>query len=109
LFAPLPSLTLLDIPSRIVVASLLQNTVIDLLRLQHSASPNQSWSAILIAVASFGSMLYPELIPLVLTGQIIAALWLLRDEQKSRDLKGAVKAAQKRIDELMAEIVEKRS
>lgn len=102
--AETPPLESLDHKSRIAIATMLQNIAMDLLRLQYASTPNQSWTALALAIAGFVTLLFPKAISWVLILQLLIAFWLVGEEQKLRDLKRATTAAQARIDEMMMAI-----
>lgn len=87
--------------SRIIVTSMLQNAVIDLLRIQHFAAPNTAPSAIMMALANFVALMYPAILPYALIAQVLIALWLAGQEQRLRELKRATGIAQAQVDMLL--------
>jgi hypothetical protein len=99
---PLPPPNDLDVQTRIIVTSVLQNAVIDLLRIQHFSVPNTAPSAILMALVNFSALLYPVILPYSLIAQVLIALSLVGKEQRLRELKRATDVAQAKVDILLA-------
>ena len=100
----LPPLDELDLQSRIIVTAMLQNAVIDLLRIQHFSSPNTAASAVTMALANFVALFFPDILPYTLIAQVLIALWLAGQEQRLRDLKRATDVAQSKVDTLLASL-----
>jgi hypothetical protein len=103
---PLPPPKDLDVQTRIVVASVLQNAVIDLLRIQHFSVPNTAPSAIMMALVNFAALLYPVILPYSLIAQVLIALTLVGQEQRLRELRRATDVAQAKVDILLATLPE---
>lgn len=80
---------------------MLQNAVIDLLRIQHFSAPNTAPSAVMMALANFTTLFFPVVLPYTLTAQVLIALWLVRQEQRLRELKRASDVAQSKVDILL--------
>lgn len=99
---PLPPLDELDVQTRVAVTLMLQNAVIDLLRIQHFSAPNTAPSAIIMALVNFMTLIYPVLLPYSLIAQLLLALWLVGQEQRLRELKRATDVAQAQVDLLLA-------